>query len=114
MALTVLGALEGGTAQDSKKGRGSEREELTRLGHSEKDSSGQRKKTNKQGTLTYLGAQRERNLRTAKERQQAKRTHLLESADGGTSQDSEKGVRAKGTHQLESPDRGTTQENERE
>ena len=55
-----------------------------------RDKSGHRKKVTKQGALTNWRWQREGQVRTRKESDQARHTHFLEMAEGGTSQDTER------------------------
>jgi len=52
--------------------------------------SGHERKATEQGTLTYWRWQREGLVRTRKESDQVRRTHKLETAEGGTCQDTER------------------------
>jgi len=54
------------------------------------DKSGHGKKATKQGALTNWTPKREGQVRTQKESDQARDTHFLETAEGGTSQDTER------------------------
>ena len=54
------------------------------------DKSGHGKKVTKKGALTNWRGQREGQVRTWKESDQARGTHVLEMAEGGTSQDMER------------------------
>jgi hypothetical protein len=64
------------------------------------------------GPLTVWEAETEGQVRTRNESEPARGTHHLESADEGTSQDTESIQRARGTHSLESADGGTSQDAE--
>ena len=57
--------------------------------HRGRDKSGYRKKPSEQGALTSWRAQRGGQVRIQKETDQARSTHFLEMAEGGTSQDME-------------------------
>ena len=100
----VLKTAEGGTCQDTERNR------LTK-GHSHPgdgrgmDLSGQRKKLTKQGALTTWRRQREEFVRTLKEIDRARGTHVLETADNGTCQDTEGNRPSKG-HSLPGDGRG--------
>ena len=55
-----------------------------------RDLSGNGKKKTERGTLTPCRRQREGLVRTRKEKDRARGTHILETAEGGTCQDTEK------------------------
>jgi len=55
-----------------------------------RDKSGHRKKLTKQGVLTDWRQQREGQVRIWKETDQERDTHILGTAEGGTSQDTER------------------------
>jgi len=84
----MLESTEGETSQDTETNRASK-------GHSPtgecrgRDKSGHRYKPSKQGGLTNWRSQRERQVRTQKQTEQARGTHHLEIAKGGTSDDTE-------------------------
>jgi hypothetical protein len=124
---------EGGTCQDTEKTRPSEEHSLS--GDSrERDLSDHGKKLTERGALTLWGQQREGLVGTRKEIDQARDTHVLKTAEGGTRQDMERNrpskgnslpgdgrggglVRtwkeadqARGTHQLETTEGGTCQD----
>jgi hypothetical protein len=107
----VLWSADGGTHQDTETIRASEGHSLPRE-RRRRDSSGQRnnpsqrrhshpgehrwrKKSghgsnlSKRGALTCWRAQTEGLVRTQKQSERVRGTHLLESADGGTRQDTE-------------------------
>ena len=85
----ILETAEDKTSQDM------EREQLSK-GHSlpgdsrGRDKSGHRKKATGQGALTPWRQQREGQVRTWKESNQARGTYKLEIAEGWTSQDMER------------------------
>ena len=60
------------------------------------DKSGHRKNVTEQGALTSWRPQREGQVRTQKESDQARGTHILETTEGGTSQDMERKQLSKG------------------
>src|SRR6266850_2159102 len=64
-----------------------------------RDKSGHGNKQSKQGALTFWRVQRERQVRTQKQTEQARGTHILESAEGETSQDTETNRASKGHSQ---------------
>jgi len=131
----ILESAEGETSQDTETNRASK-------GHSPtgecrgRDKSGHRNKLSKQGALTFWRVQRERQVRTQKQTEQARGTHILESAEGETSQDTEtnraskghsptgecrgrdksghrnKPSKQRGTHSLESAEGETSQDTE--
>jgi len=80
---------EGGTSQDKERKPPSKAHSLPGDGRG-RDKSGHRKKAIEQGALTYWRQQREGPVRTRKESDQARHTHFLETAEGGTSQDKER------------------------
>ena len=95
-----------------------ERKQLSK-GHSPtedgrgRDKSGHGKKATKQGELTNWRQQREGQVRTWKESNQARGTHSLETAEGGTSQDMERKQPSKGHSLPETAEGGTSQDMER-
>jgi len=78
-----------------------ERKQLSK-GHSQtgdsrgRDKSGHRKKLTEQGALTNWRPQREGQIRTQKETDQARGTHRLEITERGTSQDMERNQPSEG------------------
>ena len=84
-----LEMAEGGTSQDIERKQPSKAHSLSGDGRG-RDKSGQGKKVTKQGTLTDWRWQREERVRARKESDQARHTHFLEMAEGGTSQDKER------------------------
>ena len=84
-----LETAEGGTCQDPERDRPSEVH--SRPGDSRgRNLSGDRKKPTKRGALTVWKRQRKGLVRTRKETDQAMRTHILETAEGVTRQDTER------------------------
>ena len=65
------------------------------------------------GALTDWGQQREELVRTRKEKDQARRAHLLEAAEGGTCQDQKETNPPRHTHFLETAEGGICQDTER-
>ena len=63
--------------------------------------------------LTNWRRQREKLVKTQIEIDQARGTHVLETAEGGTCQNTEKTDRAGGTHILETVEGGNCQNTER-
>src|SRR6267142_268650 len=61
-----------------------------------RDKSGHGNKQSMQGAPTFWRVQRERQVRTQKQTEQARGTHQLESAEGETSQDTETNRASKG------------------
>jgi len=84
-----LETAEGGTSQDTETKQPSKVHSQTGDGRG-RDKSGHGNKATKQGALTDWRRQREGQVRTRKERNQARHTHFLETAEGGTSQDKER------------------------
>ena len=84
-----LETAEGGKSQDTETKRPSKVHSPTGDGRG-RDKSGHGNKATKQGALTDWRRQREGQVRTRKERNQARHTHFLETAEGGTSQDKER------------------------
>src|SRR5947208_2050197 len=85
----VLETAEGGTCHDTERNQPSEA--YSRPGDSRgRDLSGHRKKPTERGTLTYWRRQREGLVRTHKETDRARLTHVLEVAEGRTCQDTER------------------------
>ena len=84
-----LEMAEGGTSQGKKRKQPSKEHSQTGDGRG-RDKSGHRNKVTKQGTLTNWRWEREGQVRTWKESNQARHTHQLEMAEGGTSQDKER------------------------
>ena len=74
--------------------------------------SGHRKKSTDRGALTFWRRKREGLVRTRKETNRPRRTHILETASGGTNQHTER-IRPRGTHQLKMASGGTGQDTER-
>ena len=77
------------TCQDTERNRPTEAHSPSGDGRG-RDLSGHRKKHNEQGALTSWRWQTEGLLRTQKETDRARRTHVLKTADGGTCQDTER------------------------
>ena len=100
----MLEAAEGGTCQDTERNRPNERHSPTgdSIG---RDLSGHGKKPTERGTLTLWGRQREGLLRTRKETNRAMRTHVLETAEGGICQDTDRN-RQSGAHSHPGDSRG--------
>ena len=79
--------MEGGACQDTERNRPTEVH--SRTGNDRgRDLSGHRKKLADQGALTNWRQQREKLVRTQKETNQPRHTHILETKEGGTCQDS--------------------------
>ena len=133
-ALTPWRRQKEGQVRTQKK-RPSKRHSLSGNGRG-RDKSGHGKKVTEQGVLTGWRRQREGQVRTQKQSDQARGTHELETAEGGTSQDMERkqlskghsqtgdgrgrdksGHRKKplrkGAHKLEMAEGGTSQDTER-
>ena len=93
----TLERAEGGTSQDMERKQPSKAHSQTGDGRG-RDKSGHRKKATKQGALTLWRQQREGQVRTQtwKESNQARGAHILETAEGGTSQDMERKQPSKG------------------
>ena len=94
-----LETAEGVTCQDTERKRLSDEHSLPgdRRG---KNLSGHRNKATEQRVLTNWRPQMEGLVRIRKESDRVTGTHELESAEGGTCQDTEKSDRATGTHSL--------------
>ena len=109
---------------------------LTSWRRQKRDLSGHRKESTEQGALTSWRWQGEGPVRTWKGTDSARSTHVLETAEGGTCQDTEKGQPSEGhsqpgdsreglvrtqretdqardTHELETAVGGTCQDTER-
>ena len=84
-----LERTEGGTCQDTERNQLSEAHSLPGDGRW-KDLSEQGKKPTKGGPLTPWRRQREGIVRSRKETDQARHTHKLKTAEGGTCQDMER------------------------
>jgi len=84
-----LETAERGTSQDMERKQLSKGHSLSRDGRG-RDKSGHGKKLMEQGALTPWRPQREGQVRTHKESNQARGTHSLEMAEGGTSQEMER------------------------
>jgi cytidylate kinase len=84
-----LETASGGTSQDTERIRPSEVHSRTgdRIG---RDKSGHGENLTKRGALADWKPHREGQVRTRKESDRARRTHGLETALGGTSQDTER------------------------
>jgi hypothetical protein len=74
--------------------------------HRGRDKSGHEKNARGPGAITIWRAQAEGQIKTRKECERARDTHILESADRGTSQDRKGCERVRGTHELERRERG--------
>ena len=79
----------GGTCQDTEKNRPTEAHSHPGDGRG-RDLSEHRKQLTNQGALTSWRQQRERLVRTWKETDQPRHTHILETASGGYCQDTER------------------------
>jgi hypothetical protein len=84
----VLSSTERGAGQDSERWPASERHSPT-VECRVRNCSEQRKKASQRGALTSCRAQSEGLVRTAKEGQPARGTHVLLSAERGANQGSE-------------------------
>jgi hypothetical protein len=90
-----LEMAEGGTCQDKERNRLTEGHSLS--GDSRgRDLLGHRKKPTDRGALTAWRQQREGLVRTRKEIDRARGTHFLETAEGGTCQDTERNRSSEG------------------
>ena len=89
MRTHFLETAQGGTSQETERNRPSDAHSQTgdRVG---RDKSGYGNKPTEQCALTNWRPHREGQVRTWKETDRAMRTHLLETAQGGTSQDTER------------------------
>ena len=83
-----LETAEGGTCQDMERNRPTEVHSLARDGRG-MDVSGHGKKSTDRGALTPWRWQREVLVRTRKQTDRPRRTHILETAEEGTCQDTE-------------------------
>ena len=83
-----LKMAEGGTCQDTERNRPSKAHSRSRDGRG-RDLSRYGKKKTKQGALTLWRQQREGLVRTGKEKDRARGTHILEMVEGWTCQDME-------------------------
>ena len=91
----VLETAEGGTCQYMKRNRQSEAHSLS--GDSRgRGLSGHGKKPTERGTITFWRRQREGLVRTWKETDRARPTHILETAEEGTCQDTERNRSSEG------------------
>ena len=84
-----LKMAEGGTCQDTERNRPSKAHSRSRDGRG-RDLSGYGKKKTKQGALTLWRQQREGLVRTGKEKDRARGTHILEISERGTCQYTER------------------------
>ena len=84
-----LETAEGVTCQDTERNRPTEAHSLPADGR-QRDLSGHRKKSTDRGALTFWRWHREGLVRTQKETSRQRRTHFLETAPGGTCQDTER------------------------
>ena len=100
----VLKTAEGGTCQDIKGNQLNEVHPPTGDGRG-RNLSGHAKKPTDHGTLTSWRQQREGYFRTQKETDRARRTHSLETTEGGTCQDTERN-RLGQVHSLAGDSRG--------
>ena len=73
-----------GTSQDIERKQPSKEHSHAR-DHRGRDKSEHRKKATEKGTLTFWGPQREKQVKTWKESNQARGTHMLETTERGTS-----------------------------
>jgi hypothetical protein len=93
-----LGTAEGGTCQDTERDRLSKGCSRAADGRGW-DLSGHRKKQTEWGALTNWGWEREGLVRTQKETEEARGTHILKTAEGGTCQDMERNQPSEGYSQ---------------
>ena len=107
-----LETAEGGACQDTERDRPTEVHSLPEDGRG-RNMSGHQKKPADRGALTSWRRQREELVRTQKETDRPRRTHFLETAEGGTCQDMERTDRLRRTHILETAGGGTCQDTER-
>ena len=84
-----LETAEGGTCHDTATNRASKAHSRPGDGRG-RDLSGHGRKPTEQGALTTWRQQREGHVRARKETDRARHTHFLETADGGTCQDTER------------------------
>ena len=84
-----LETAEGGTCQDMQRNRPTETHSLPRDGRG-RDLSEHAKKPTDRGPLTNWRQQREGLVRTQKETGRPRPTHILEMAEGGTCQDTQR------------------------
>ena len=99
-----LETAEGGTRQAMERNRQSEAHSLSGDGRG-RDLLGHGKKSTEGGTLTPWRRWRERLVRTRKEVNRVRDTHLLDTAEGGTCQDTERNRPSEG-HSLPGDGRG--------
>ena len=85
----ILETAEGGTCQDTERNRPTEAHSPTGDGTG-KNLSGHGKKLTDRGALTTWRRQREGLVRTRKESDRQGCTHTLETAEGGTCQDTQR------------------------
>jgi hypothetical protein len=104
-----LETTSGGTSQDMERIRPSEAHSHPGDGIG-RDKSGHRKNPTKRGSLTLWRRHREGQVRTRKESDRVRHTHVLEMASGGTSQDTET-IQLSEAHSR--PGGGTSQDTER-
>ena len=78
-----------------------------------RDLSGHAKKPIDRGRLTFWRQQRKGLVRTRKQTDRPRRTHFLETAEGGTCQDTQTTDRARPTHFLETAEEMTCQDMQR-
>ena len=99
-----LETAEGGTCQDTQGIRSTEAHSPTGDGRG-RDLSGHARNLTDRGALTSWRQQREGLVRTRKESDRSRRTHFLETAEGGTCQDTQ-GIRPTEVHSLPGDGRG--------
>jgi hypothetical protein len=94
----TLESADRGTSQDTERIRASEGHSLSGE-RRPRDKSGHGMNPTNRGALTLWRAQTAGQVRTRKESEQTRGTHILESADRGTSQDTRR-IRASDGHSL--------------
>ena len=107
-----LETTEGGTCQDTQTNRPTEAHSPTGNGR-RRDLSGHRKKPIDRGALTIWRRQREGLVMIRKETDRPRHTHQLETAEGGTCQDTQRTDRPRRTHILETAEGGACQDTQR-
>ena len=85
----ILKTAEGGTCQDTERNQSTEAHSHPGDGR-ERDLLRHRKKPTDRGALTNWRWQREGLVRTRKQTDRPRRTHILEAPEGGTCQDSKR------------------------
>jgi hypothetical protein len=99
-----LERAEGGACQNTETNRSSEAHSQTGHGR-RRDLSGHGNKPTERGPLTNWRRQKEGPVRTRKEIDRVRGTHILETAEGGTCQDTETNRSSEG-HSLSGDGRG--------